>query len=293
MLDYRMETFLTLCEERSYSKTAKRLCITQPAITQHIQYLERYYNAKLFEYMNKQVTLTDEGRILERYAMRMNFTTMQVHNMIAQSQGGPTKLRIGASPIISEIYMPGFLQKLTKIAPNLRIIYNTKNSKELLDGLKNGSFSCVFVEGSFKKEDYAHMLVYQDEVILVSGTPIPDFTVNDLANQTLICTEPGSGLRKTTNGILYDKGLSLENFADHLQVNNVSMMKHLVQANTGIGFMCKSYIKKELEEGTLHELSLGLTAKQEYNFVVLKDCLFFDMYVNLYRYFKDYADTVL
>lgn len=50
MLDYRTETFLTLYEEMNYRRTAERLQMTQPGVTQHIHYLENYYGVKLFVY---------------------------------------------------------------------------------------------------------------------------------------------------------------------------------------------------------------------------------------------------
>ena len=43
MLDYRIETFLTLYEEMNYRRTAERLQMTQPGVTQHIHYIENYY----------------------------------------------------------------------------------------------------------------------------------------------------------------------------------------------------------------------------------------------------------
>ena len=48
MLDFRMETFLTLCRTMNYTRTAEVLHITQPAMTQHIQYLQKHYGVKLF-----------------------------------------------------------------------------------------------------------------------------------------------------------------------------------------------------------------------------------------------------
>ena len=66
MLDFRMDTFLNLCGTMNYTKTAKKLCITQPAVTQHIHYLEHYYGCRLFEYKNKTLTLTPQGKILKR-----------------------------------------------------------------------------------------------------------------------------------------------------------------------------------------------------------------------------------
>ena len=50
MLDYRTETFLTLYEEMNYRRTAERLQMTQPGVTQHIHYIENYYGVKLFIY---------------------------------------------------------------------------------------------------------------------------------------------------------------------------------------------------------------------------------------------------
>lgn len=287
MLDYRMETFITLCEERSYSKAAKRLCITQPAITQHIQYLERYYNAKLFEYTNKQVTLTTQGRILEQYALRMNFTTRQVYEVIAQSQGGPVKLHIGASPTLGELFMPSVLQKVLEYEPKLHIKYVSKHASELLEELKSGTISCAYVEGPFKKEDFEYRLIKTDEIIPVSGTPMRKCDPHDLLSYTLFCEEIGSGLRKTTADLLYHNGLSIENFSNHIQVNNSSVMKHLIKSNNGIGFFYKSYVAEELKEGTLHQIPVDLTTKQEFNFVVLKNCLFLDMYLKLYNFSKD------
>ena len=69
MLDYRMKTFLTLCELLNYTRTAERLFITQPAVTQHIQYLEGHYHAPLFEHCGKALRLTHAGDELRRYAL--------------------------------------------------------------------------------------------------------------------------------------------------------------------------------------------------------------------------------
>ncbi len=292
MLDYRMETFLTLCKERNYSKAAKKLCITQPAITQHIQHLERYYDTKLFEYSNKQVNLTEQGRILERYALGMNFSTQQVHEVISQSKGGPIKLHIGATPIIEELLMPKVLERLIINVPELRLIYDTRNTKELLEGLKKGTYSCVYLEGPFKKDEYEYRLLGTDEIIPVSGTPMNISSPSDLLSSTLICRETGSGLRKATDDLLYHNGITVDDFKNHVEVNNMMVMKHLIKTNTGIGFVYKSYVQKELEEGTLHRIPLNLTTTQEFNFVVLKECLFLDLYINLYNFSKRIADNL-
>ena len=50
MLDNRLTTFLVLCDTMNYTRAAERLCITQPAVTHHIHFLEEYYGCRLFAY---------------------------------------------------------------------------------------------------------------------------------------------------------------------------------------------------------------------------------------------------
>ena len=67
MLDNKLQTFLTLCETQNYSQAAKKLNITQPAVSQHIQYLENYYGVLLISNKGKNFELTDEGKALREY----------------------------------------------------------------------------------------------------------------------------------------------------------------------------------------------------------------------------------
>ena len=54
MLDFRTDKFLTVCETLIFTVEARRLHITQPAVSQHIRFLEKEYNTRLFSYCNKQ-----------------------------------------------------------------------------------------------------------------------------------------------------------------------------------------------------------------------------------------------
>ena len=65
MLDFRTETFLMVCETMNFTEAARRLHITQPAVSQHIHFLEKEYDARLFSYHNKQLYMTDAGEILQ------------------------------------------------------------------------------------------------------------------------------------------------------------------------------------------------------------------------------------
>ena len=63
MLDFRVETFLAVCETMNFTRAAERLHITQPAVSQHIHALETQYGTRLFVYEGKQLRLTESGQL--------------------------------------------------------------------------------------------------------------------------------------------------------------------------------------------------------------------------------------
>jgi len=67
MLDYRMDTFLQLYKQMNYRKTAEALGMTQPGVTQHIQYLEQHYGVKLFLYDGRQLRRTPQAEALKKH----------------------------------------------------------------------------------------------------------------------------------------------------------------------------------------------------------------------------------
>ena len=68
MLDFRLQTFLTLCDTMNYRRAAERLHITLPTVTQHIQYLEQAYHCRLFTYAGHRLSRTAQAEALLRYA---------------------------------------------------------------------------------------------------------------------------------------------------------------------------------------------------------------------------------
>ena len=87
MIDYRTETFMTLCGTRSYTQTANILNITQPAVSQHIRFLENHYGVKLVEYKGKQLYLTPEGEFLRRELSKIISLSKSVEKRIAEIEG--------------------------------------------------------------------------------------------------------------------------------------------------------------------------------------------------------------
>ena len=95
MLDYRINSFLKVCETLNYTLAAKELHITQPAVSQHIHYLEEEYETTLFVYSNKQLSLTRSGEILRKYLMTMQNDEKNIIKEMKSSETTIETLSIG------------------------------------------------------------------------------------------------------------------------------------------------------------------------------------------------------
>ena len=105
MLDFRMKTFLTLCRLKNYTKTAEELFITQPAVSQHIKFLENLYGIALFTYKGKTLTLTKDGEQLRRFTLTMQRDIDKLSARFKASLA-QIKLKFGATLTIGEYKMP-------------------------------------------------------------------------------------------------------------------------------------------------------------------------------------------
>ncbi|MDO5294368.1 MAG: LysR family transcriptional regulator [bacterium] len=286
MLDYRIETFITLCKERNYSKTAQILCITQPAVTQHIQYLERYYNCKLFEYENKQLNLTSQGKILERMALGLSASTKRVQLLIQESKNKAKAFKVGGSLSVSEYMIPPVLTELLKLTPNLNVDFIVDSSINLIKGLKTGATECIIIEGEFDKQELEYRLFSTEEYIAISSKPVDATSLNEVLNETLICANQDSGCYKLLTKELLKEGLTINDFCNVVYTNNLTLIKKLVKTGVGIAFIYKNAVLNELENGELFEIPLQKAIYQDYHFVTLKNNMFLKDYLNFYEFAK-------
>ena len=156
MLDFRTETFLTVCETMNFTAAAKQLNITQPAVSQHIHFLEEQYNTSLFIYRNKQLSLTRSGEILHKHLLTMKNDEKAILEEIKDNYQGIASLSIGVTMTIGEYAIVDKLANFLIQHPEINIHLHYGNTSQLLRLLDNGQISLAIVEGNYPKENYSH-----------------------------------------------------------------------------------------------------------------------------------------
>src|SRR5699024_2069547 len=166
MLDFRMETFLAVCQCMNFTRASEQLNITQPAVSQHIRFLEKHYNTKLFRYEGKKLMLTGAGEILRNASLTMKHDEISMQSEMQKLEEG-TEIRFGATRTVGDMLMGNILEKYLREYPDADIHMVVENTQELLKRLDDGRIDFALVEGFFKKSEYDYQRYSEENYIAV------------------------------------------------------------------------------------------------------------------------------
>lgn len=277
MLDSRYETFLVLCDTMSYTKAAQFLYVTQPAVTQHIKYLEGVYHTRLFSYTGKRLALTGKGEELRRYVTQMKLNALQIEKRMLADRQRMT-LRIGATKTIGEFVIPRILEAYLKQNADTDADLFVDNTQVLLSMLDAGEIDFALLEGFFDKSAYEYRLLKREPFIGVCSPDSPlrgrRRRLDELLGERIIVREQGSGTREIIERILQQYSLDLKSFVHESQISSFAAIKALVKKDAGITFLYRPAAEEELREQSLCELDIeDFPVKREFNFVMPKNSL--------------------
>lgn len=276
MLDTRLYTFLVLCETMNYTRAAERLCITQPAVTHHIHFLEEHYGCRLFSYEGKTLRLTEKGRRLRELARSLAYNSQKMEEVLAAPTLTP--LRVGATKTIGEFVIGPLVTRFLRKHPETPFSLTVENTQVLLQALEEGQLDFVLVEGFFDRQRYDTRL-YRREAFF--GVCAPDHPLagqvvplEALFSERIIVREEGSGTRAIFEEVLHRQNRTLESFSNVVTISDFSTIKQLVMDHLGVSFLYAPVVERELAGGTLARFDLTEPLSGAFHFVCLKDNLF-------------------
>ena len=154
MLDFRMETFLTVCNDMNFTHAAEHLNLTQPAVSQHIKHLEKTYGTELFIRDKKKLRLTPAGEILRSALETMRNDENTLKKRMQESIEGKKVLTFGVTMTIGEYAIVPALSRFIKTHPDMDFHIRYGNTQTLLTYLHEGTIDFAIVEGYFSGDHY-------------------------------------------------------------------------------------------------------------------------------------------
>lgn len=260
MLDYRLHVFRTVVDHKNISAAARRLHISQPAVTKHIQTLEEEFGVTLLVRSSSGISLTETGYILLDHALRISDLDNDVAQKLGQNRGELWgTLRLGASTTITHYYLPSPIVTFLGRYPKVKLSLIDGNAEEIIGALLSHKIDLGLIEGPCKNNGIKSRPFFQDEIICVVGKnhPLSSHTVispSTLAKYPIIEREAGSGTRFYVEQALRKIGIKIEKMSVIMDIPSSEAIKRVVAAGLGVGFLSKLSIPSELKTGELREI---------------------------------------
>ena len=287
MLDFRVDTFLEVCRLMNYTRAAEQLNLTQPAVSQHIRWLEEQCGVKLFHYENKQLNLTAAGQMLRSAAITMKQDQMFLYRRMQEADSEDADLCFGVTPTVGMYLIPKPLAAYRRQHPSAKVSMQVENSELLCRWLDSGEIDFAILEGYFHKEDYDSMLYRTERYLAVCAKDYPfqntPHQLADLLGETLLVREEGSGNREIIRRSLSRKNLALQDFHSLFEVGDMNVLKQMLVQGCGIGFLYEAAVQEDLQQGRLRAIELEDFAEDhDITFLWRKGSIFAPRYRRIY-----------
>ena len=168
MSDFRLKVFQSVAKNLSFTKASQELFISQPAITKHIQELENFYQARLFERQGSKILLTEAGRLLLKHSEKIlddyKQLEYEIHLLHNEYIG---ELRLGASTTIAQYVLPPLLANFISQFPQINLSLLNGNSRGVETALQEHRIDLGLVEGIFRLPNLKYTLFLEDELVAV------------------------------------------------------------------------------------------------------------------------------
>lgn len=273
-------TFMAVAEQRSFTRAAGLLHMTQPAVSQYIQTLERSLGAKLLDRTNKYVQLNKAGEIVYHHAKEIVGLYTRMTNLLDDLQhtaGGP--LVIGASYTFGEYILPRLLTRLLADYPDIEPSLQIANTKDIIALTAKRQLDVGIVEGERKGKEAGNirwMTFAEDDMVLVAA---PDHPV--LQNKQpepvkfgaypWIVREEGSGTREMQQKAFGTLGIQPDRL---IVMGSTQAVKEAVEAGLGLSLLSRHALRKELAAGSLASVPCaGFPLKRRFS-LILPDSAF-------------------
>ena len=278
MLNNKLYTFLEMAESGSFSVAAKKLNLTQPAVSQQIRALEEELGTKLYVRSEKGIILTNTGEIAFKYANRIANLYHSMQEELRSEKSQSRKLVIGVTQTIEFSRVSEILAEFCTRNKGTHIKIISDTIKNLYTKLKLYEVDLIIVNGNASLDNqFNRILLSTDYLVYVVGKNDPlanksMISMSKLREQSLILRTKGSSTRELFEACLESLNDNILNYNVIMEVDNIATIKSLVANGFGSSVLSHSVCTQEIKKGKLVVVPIeNLSIVREINIVYHKD----------------------
>lgn len=251
-----LKVFICVCKHSNMTKAAEELFIAQPAVSNTISEIEKNYNVKLFERINKRLFLTDEGKTLLVKAQEVVSAFEEFEEQALNSSKKPL-LKIGSSLTIGKQKIPWLLRKLKENFENIDFQISINQTSIIESKILNGTLDFAFVQGKPSNPNINSKLVDCNTLVAVCGKKynMPDtVTLRELCDYDLLLREDESMSREFLDHVFALKNIVVTPIME--SISNQALISATVQ-NLGVTIMPETLLTRQLANGSLRKITVS------------------------------------
>ena len=255
----QLRVFYEAAKHQSFTVAARKLFVTQPAITAQVRSFENQCNLTLFKKKGRRVYLSDEGKTLYECVKRIFECEKELEDLVEEMRELKRGiLRLGTTKAYARYFMPFLISGFRETYPYIKVNLDEGSSLDMVRSLVELRNEVAVIAKVEDNPEIAFIPFSQEELVLIVA---PDHglaqkrsvSVEDLLAEPIIMKELGSGTRKQVNE-LFSKRSLVPNVL--VETSNTEFIKQLVQRGDGISFLVREAVAAELKEKKLATVPL-------------------------------------
>ena len=243
-----LKAFVAVCENGSVTKAAESLHVAQPALSQTISDIEKYYNVALFNRINQRLVLTETGKELLQKAKEV-LESFQGFEDLATNAVDMPAVHIGMSLTIGTTDLPKIMRYIKNEYPFVKLSVTINNSLEIQQSILSGEIDFGIIEGNIVMPHFCCAEFKSDKLIIVCGRDFQIDSVIDvkkLASQPLLLREKGSSSREHLESIFKRNGISSEPIMESISNQAIIVA---AKENFGVAVLGPARVAKDDQRG--------------------------------------------
>ncbi len=259
----QLEALVRLVEERSFSRAAKRMFLSQPSLTKHIRNLEEVLGAKVVNRASRAFTLTPEGRVACDYARRilkLREEAMDRVMRVRETEAGD--IRIAASTIPATYILPAAIAGFRERFPGIGTAVRAADSSEVIETVLENGAELGFIGKKPASAKLVDEPLWRDRMVLAVPAAHPwakrrSVRVRELGREPFVIRERGSATREAFERCLAGAGdAGTQGLRVVAEMGSSEAVKEAVLAGVGISVLSVHAVRRELKAGALAALSI-------------------------------------
>lgn len=256
---HHLRIFTSVAEQGGFSRAAAALRLSQPAVSKSVRELEREVGAPLFERGGRTPRLTESGALLfarARELFAVERSAEEELRVLRGLEGGV--LRVGASTTVITYLLPPYLARFRAAHPDVVLKVASANTRDIARALLERRLDVALVEGPVE-DARIQVVSWRDDELVVIGPPDHPLArrrrvaLEELARESFIVRERGSGTRRVAERALNERGVTLR---VGMQLASTEAIKQAVVAGLGLAIVSRAAIADQLALGRLAVIPL-------------------------------------